>query len=66
MSALTTKVVGRVGLRADCTYQAPVPLASVSDWLGLWLVRLTVAGGGGAMTNTSCCARRSPLSVCRE
>ncbi|MNP76517.1 hypothetical protein D3C76_1737660 [compost metagenome] len=51
---------------ADWAYQAPVPLASVRDRLGVWLVRVTVAGGGGASTNMSCWARRSPFSMCRE
>ncbi|MNW12140.1 hypothetical protein D3C71_2097540 [compost metagenome] len=66
LSALSTRVAGSSGLIADWAYQAPVPLASVRFRLGVWLVRVTAAGGGGAMTNTSCWARRSPFSLRRE
>ncbi|MNI83569.1 hypothetical protein D3C73_1403900 [compost metagenome] len=66
LSAVNVNEAGNSGLRTDWAYQAPVLLASVRLRFGVWLVRVTVAGGGGAITKTSCWARRSPSSVCRE
>ncbi|MNN48252.1 hypothetical protein D3C81_1627230 [compost metagenome] len=66
LSAVNVSEAGNSGLRTDWAYHAPVLLASVRLRFGVWLVRVTVAGGGGAITKTSCWARRSPSSVCRE
>ncbi|MNT88618.1 hypothetical protein D3C72_2292050 [compost metagenome] len=66
LSADSVTMVPAAGLRADWAYQAPVPLASVRLRLGVWLVRVTLAGGGGANTKMSCWAIRSPFSVWRE
>ena len=51
---------------ADCAYQLPVEFASVRFSAGLLLSRVTVAGGGGAMTNTSCWASSALVPACRE
>ena len=56
MSAVTCRVLGNVGLVADWAYQLPVVSASVRLSTGLLLSRVTLAGGGGASTKTSCWA----------
>ncbi|MNY68332.1 hypothetical protein D3C86_2060760 [compost metagenome] len=66
LSAVTCKVLGNVGLFGDCAYQWPVVLASVKFSSGLLLSRVTVAGGGGAITNTSCWATGALVPACRE
>ncbi|MCY1443492.1 hypothetical protein D9M71_599110 [compost metagenome] len=66
LSAVTCRFIGRAGLSTDWAYQAPVVLASVRVRLGVWLIRVALAGGGGACTKTSCWARRSPFSLWRE
>src|SRR3990167_1952946 len=59
LSAVSCRVLGNVGLFEDCAYQFPVVSASVRCSAGLLLSRVTVAGGGGAMTNTSCLGSRA-------
>ncbi|MNS11509.1 hypothetical protein D3C72_430530 [compost metagenome] len=66
LSAVTCKVPGRVGLFGDCAYQWPVVSASEKFSTGLLLVRVTLAGGGGANTNTSCWATGALAPACRE
>ncbi|MNI77131.1 hypothetical protein D3C73_1334060 [compost metagenome] len=66
LSAVTCTVLGKVGLAADCAYQLPVVLASLMFSTGLLLVTVAVAGGGGAMTNTSCWAIGALAPALRE
>ncbi|MNP74798.1 hypothetical protein D3C76_1717340 [compost metagenome] len=66
LSAVTCKVLGSVGLFGDCAYQWPVVFASERFRTGLLLSRVTLAGGGGAITNTSCWATGALAPACRE
>ncbi|MNR24593.1 hypothetical protein D3C85_1416830 [compost metagenome] len=66
LSAVTNRLLGSVGLVADWAYQWPVVSASVRFSTGLLLSSFTVAGGGGAITKTSCCATGALAPALRE